>query len=192
MANVSRPNGFRPVRSLADGWDGMIETFAVLAADATALFVGDVVKLSGAADVNGLAAITRVTANTDAVLGVVVGFTSDYTNLNLPSQYRVASTDRYALVIADRNCVFEVQASGAYGVATDAGLNCGMTFTAGSANTGLSGMQLDLATKATTVTLPFKILGLKQSVENDVSDTSNLKVLVVLNQSVLQGNVVGI
>ena len=64
MANVSRPNGFRPVRSLADGWDGMIETYAVLAADATALFVGDVVKLSGAADALGLAAITRCTANT--------------------------------------------------------------------------------------------------------------------------------
>lgn len=192
MPNVSRPNGLRPVRHLnGSSWNGQVETFALLAADATAVFVGDVVKLSGTADVNGVAAITRATANTEQMLGVVVGFLPDYGNLAIPSQYRSASTARYALVCIDPTVVYEVQATGTTVVA-DVGLNAGLTFTAGSTATGVSAMQLDGATKATTVTLPLKILGWVQRVDVDVNDGTNMKLNVLLNNSGMANNTIGV
>lgn len=192
MPNVSRPNGLRPVRHLnGSSWNGQVETFALLAADATAVFVGDVVKLSGTADVNGVAAISRATANTEQMLGVVVGFLPDYGNLAIPSQYRSASTARYALVCIDPTVVYEVQATGTTVVA-DVGLNAGLTFTAGSTATGVSAMQLDGATKATTVTLPLKILGWVQRVDVDVNDGTNMKLNVLLNNSGMANNTVGV
>lgn len=191
MANVSRPNGLRPVRHFdGSAWNGQAETFALLAADATATFVGDLVKLSGSADANGVASIARLAANTDLPVGVVVGFTPDYSNLNTPSQYRAASTARYALVCTDPTVIYEVQATGTTVVA-DVGLNAGVTFTAGSTSTGISGMQLDGTTKATTVTLPLKILGWVQRPDVDIADGSNMKVNVMLNSSNLAGNTVG-
>lgn len=192
MANVNRPNGLRPVRHIdGSAWNGQIETFAVLAADATALFVGDVVKLSGTADASGVAAITRLTANTDLPAGVIVGFTPDYSNLNIPSQYRAASTARYALVCTDPTAVYEVQATGTTVVA-DVGLNAGVTFTAGSTSTGISGMQLDGTTKATTATLPLKILGWVQRADVDIADGTNMKVNVLLNTNNFAGGTAGL
>lgn len=192
MPNVSRPNGLRPVRHLnGSSWNGQVETFALLAADATAVFVGDVVKLSGTADVNGVPAIARAAANTDQMLGVVVGFVPDYSNLALPSQYRLASTARYALVCIDPTVVYEVQATGTTVVA-DVGLNAGLTFTAGPTTTGVSGMQLDGATKAVTATLPLKILGWVQRADVDINDGTNMKLNVLLNNSGMANNTAGV
>jgi hypothetical protein len=191
MPNVSRINGLRPVKSLGSSSPtGVIETYAVLAADSTALFIGDIVKLSGTADANGVAAITRLTTITDSPLGVVVGFTPDYSNLNTP-QYRLASTARNVLVSVAPTTVYEVQSSGAT-VLADIGLNAGPTYTAGSTVTGQSGMTLDIATKATTVTHPLKIVGVVQRPDADMADSSSWKLLVTLNTATYAGNTVGI
>jgi hypothetical protein len=192
MANVSRAMGLRPVRRVAAGGSPMqVEQFAVLSSDATALYVGDVVKSAGTADANGLQAITRLTANTDLPVGVVVGRIPDYTNLNNPGGLRSASTAATMLVLADPDQVYEVQASAATVVA-DIGLNVGLTTTAGSSTTGLSGMQADMATKATTATLPLKIIGVVQRPDQDMSDSSNWKLLVTLNTNNFSGNTAGV
>lgn len=191
MANVSRINGLRPVKHLnGSPYMGNLETFAVLASDGTALFVGDVVKSAGTADADGVQAITRSTANTDAVLGVIVGFVPDYSNLAIPSQFRSASTARKALVCVDPTVVYEVQADAAAAVA-DIGLNTGLDFTAGSAVTGLSAMQADMATKATTATLPLKIVGVVQRPDSDMADSANWKLHVTLNTANFAGASVG-
>jgi hypothetical protein len=192
MANLSRPSGLKLAKSVVGGAaKGQIETFAVLASDGTALFVGDIVKSAGTADANGVQAITRITANTDLPLGVIVGFAVDQTNLNLPSQYRLASTLRYALVSVDPTAVYEVQATGTTVVA-DVGLNAGVTFTAGSTSTGISGMELDATTKAATATLPLKIIGWVQRPDVDVTDGTNMKVHVLLNTANLGGGTAGL
>ena len=194
MANISRPNGFRPVKHLnGSAWNGQTQLFAILAANATATGVGDLVMLDGGADANGVPSVDRLTNGTTSVpVGVIVGFMPDYSNLYTPSQFRSASTLLYAFVVTDNTVVFEAQASGAYGVATDSGLNVGTTLTAVSTATGLSGMQIDLATKATGATLPLKILGVVQRPDNDVSDTTNLKLHVVLNNSAMSNGVTGV
>ena len=192
MPNVSRANGLRPVRRMAAGGSPMqVEQFAVLASDGTALFVGDAVKSAGTADANGLQAVTRVTGNTDLPMGVVVGRIPDYTNLNNPGGYRAASTAATLFVLADPDQVYEIQANAATVIA-DVGLNVGLTFTAGSSTTGLSGMQADLSTKATTATLPLKIVGVVQRPDQDMADSSNWKLLVTLNTNNFSGNTAGV
>ena len=192
MPNVSRAMGLRPVRRITAGGSPMqVEQFAVLASDGTALFVGDVVKSAGTADANGVQAVTRATANTDLPVGVVVGRIPDYSNLNNPGGYRAASTAATLFVLADPDQVFEVQANAATAVA-DIGLNVGLAYTAGSTTTGLSGMQADMATKATTATLPLKIVGVVQRPDQDMADSANWKLLVTLNTNNFSGNTAGV
>lgn len=194
MANISKPNGYRPVQHLnGSAWNGQTKMFAILASNGTATGVGDLVLLDGGADANGIPSVGRVTnGSTSVPVGVVVGFVPDPTNLNNPSQYRLASTLRYAFVCVDPTVVYEAQASGTYGVATDSGLNVGTTLTAVVTSTGISGMQIDLATKATTATLPLKIIGVAQRPDNDVTDTSNLKLWVTINNHALNTGVTGV
>lgn len=192
MPNLSRINGLRPVKTVAGTpWMGNLETFAVLASDGTALFVGDVVISAGTANANGVQAVTRMTANSEAPVGVVCGFVPDYTNLNLPSQYRLASTARLVLVCVDPSVIYEVQADAATAI-TDIGLNTGLDYTAGSATTGLSGMQADMATKAVTATLPLKIVGVVQRPDADMADSANWKLHVTLNTANFAGAAVGV
>lgn len=182
MPNVSRPLGARPVMYFGGAmYTGAARLYHIPASDATALTIGDLVKLTGNGDANGVPSITRYAANTDLMIGSIVGFLPDRLYEN--QIFRTASTLRYVFVADDPNLVYEVQANAAFAATTDPGLNVGVTFTAVSTATGLSNMQLDMATKATTSTLPFRIVGLKQSVENDITDTSNMKVLVAVNNS---------
>src|ERR1700758_5120741 len=108
MANVSRINGFRPVKHI-DGspWNGQVNRYFVAAADSTAIFNGDLVKLAAVTDaagqvlnsqpsvVGGTQGATKFVAGTDsAAVGVAVGFMINPLNLNSP-QYRPASTAMY-------------------------------------------------------------------------------------------------
>jgi hypothetical protein len=205
MANTSRINGFRPVKHVTGApYNGQANIYAVLASDATALFVGDPVKLDGSAHTNGVASVTKA-GTTDQVLGVVVGIvpakmdpvtgamSSGSISLDTP-QYRAASTFAYVLVCDAPDMIYEVeQATGSNASYTflvaDIGLNAGHTTVAGSTTTGASGAALDMAGKATTATLPWKILGAVQRPDNEtVSGTStSVKLLVKLNQAVLGG-----
>jgi hypothetical protein len=208
MANVSRINGFRPVKHVTGApYNGQANVYAVLAADATALFVGDPVNLDGNAHTNGIASVTKATAS-GQVLGVVVGIlppkmdpvsgsmTSGSIALDTP-QYRPASTFQYVLVCDAPDVIYEAEAAtGANAAYTyllaDVGLNVGSTTVVGSTTTGTSGSCLDMSTKATTATLPWKILGASQRPDNEtVSGTSTaVKLLVKINQAAL-GNGTG-
>lgn len=191
MPNVSRAQGLRLVRSVTGPENGNLETFSVLAGDATALYTGDLVQSAGTADANGVQAVTRLTANTQPPIGVIAGFQPDYSNLNLPAQYRAASTARNVFVVVDPAAIFEIQANAATAVA-DIGLNVGVATTAGSATTGQSGMQADMATKAVTATLPLKIVGVVQRPDQDMADSANWKLLVTVNTAAFGGSQVGV
>jgi hypothetical protein len=186
MANTSRVNGFNPVRSMVGGAnEGQINKYFIPSGDGTAVFVGDAVKADATGDTAaagglalGVQSVIQAAAS-NAVIGVVVGFAVDPTNLNTP-QYRAASTGRYVLVADSTDQIFEVQTSnGTLGVA-DVGLNADFAVAAGSTTTGASGMTLDVGTKATTATLPLRIVGFVQRPDNDNTAASS-KVLVRFN-----------
>lgn len=209
MPNIDAPSGFKPVRYL-DGspYNGAHMQCAMLAADATATYIGDVVKIGAASgvagvyingqDTEGMPTCVRATSGTAGqdILGVVVGFLPDPTQLTL--KYRVASTNRIALVVPAQFVVFEVQedADTTPLAAADMNLNISFTLTAGSTTTGVSGMELDSSAKATTVTLPCRLLGLAKRPDNAFntggSNTDQAKFEVVFNTYNFAPNTVGI
>lgn len=192
MPNISRPNGLRPVKHInGSAWNGQTQLFSLLAADATVVGVGDIVNWGGTADANGVASITRATSDAGTPIGVVVGFLPDYSNLYLPSQYRLASTNRYAFVCTDPTVVYEVQAGAAMAI-TAIGMNMGVNYTAVNTATGLSAMTALGGAGAVTATLPLKVLGVVQRPDSDMSDSTNWKLHVTLNTANLAGNTVGV
>jgi len=208
MANTSRIYGLRPVKHASGApYNGQANIYAVLASDGTALFVGDPVVLDGNADARGIASVTKA-AQAGPVLGVVVGIINPKLDpvqgtmtfgaiaLDTP-QYRAASTLQYILVEDAPDVIYEAEActgsnaSYTYLLA-DIGLNVSHSLVTGSITTGVGATALDMSTKATTATLPFKIVGAVQRVDNEtISGTSTaVKLLVKINAATL-GNGTG-
>lgn len=192
MSSTSRLNGFRPVRYLNGApWNGQANLYFVPASDASVIMVGDFVKLLGdSRNPTGVPTVTRCVAG-DTPVGVVVGisFTGEGDLQNVPPVndlntpvYRRASTDRYVMVVDDPNVLFEAQLSAAGSFSSaDVGLNVNYRATAGNTATGSSGMDVDIATKATTNTLPLKLVGWPYKAQNVLGDAF-FNVLVKLNQ----------
>lgn len=159
MANVNRVDGFGPVKyNNGAPWNGACHMYYIPASDATAVFVGDLVKLGGTNDANGVRGVIQAAAG-NAVIGAVVGFLVDYSNINA-APYRVASTARYALVVDDPNVLFEAQEDGVTDPLemADSGLNVNFVVGSGNTTSGVSGMQIDSDTEAVTATLPLKLI----------------------------------
>jgi len=207
MANINAPKGFVPVRHLnGSAWNGLTKEFLIPSSDATAVFVGDLVKHAGGAgaagtivngqDCEGMPTAALATAGTTGqdLLGAVVGFLPDPTALQ--TKHRAASTNRIALVCIDPTVVYEVQedAVGSNLAAADIGLNIPYTTTAGSSTTGVSAMEIDSSAKATTSTLPVKILGLvkRPDVAFGLASTDHAKFEVMLNTFLYAPNVAGV
>jgi len=206
MANVSKINGFSPVKHLnGSPYNGQATVYAHSSGDSAALFVGDVVKLVGSGNAQGIQYVTASTAGTAgtglAAVGVVVGVintkldpvTGKMTNgsiaLDTP-QYVPASTEQYLLVADATDVIYEVEATTAGSAytftAADVGLNANLYAGAGSTATGNSAYSLDMADSGTTATLPFKIVGVSQRPDNAMATTA-VKVLVQLNNSQFKG-----
>lgn len=184
MANVSRINGFRPVKYLNGApWNGQVTRYSIPASDGTAVFVGDLVKLHATADANGIRGVIQA-ATSDAVVGVVVGFESDMKDLDTP-QYRRVSTARYALVVDDPAVLFEAQEDGDTDPLEDidAGQNVNFVVGAGSTATGTSGMQIDSDTHGTGATLPLKLIEIAQRPDNEIvsGGQANTRWIVKIN-----------
>jgi len=200
MANISKINGFKPVKHVnGSPYNGQSNIYYVPASDSTALFVGDPVKLAADANDQGIQQVTKATAGA-AVLGVVVGvintkldpvggnMTGGSIALDTP-QYRVASTGTYVLVADSPDVVYEVEAAtgsnAAYAFAVaDVGQNADLTTVAGSTTTGTSAAALNMATKGSTATLQWKIIGVVQRPDNEITGNYT-KVLVKINNAQL-------
>jgi len=200
MANISKINGFKPVKHVnGSPYNGQSNIYYVPASDSTALFVGDPVKLAADANDQGIQQVTKATAGA-AVLGVVVGvintkldpvggnMTGGSIALDTP-QYRVASTGTYVLVADSPDVVYEVEAAtgsnAAYAFAVaDVGQNADLTTVTGSTTTGTSAAALNMATKGSTATLQWKIIGVVQRPDNEITGNYT-KVLVKINNAQL-------
>jgi hypothetical protein len=136
MAAVA-PYGMRPVGTLSGApWQASVKQYLIPSGNGTAVFVGDMVKTdggTGAANtiVNGIdcsgmpTAIqgNHATATAD-VVGVVVGFLPDPANLS--TRYRLASTNRIALVCTAPDAIYEMQEDGVGGTCLAANAGGGM------------------------------------------------------------------
>jgi hypothetical protein len=170
MPNLNSPFGLRPVGGIGGGvYSGKISQYSVPAGDATAIFVGDPVKLAGTSQfINGQVFSDVAQAATgDVIVGVVVGVLADTRDSLI---YRAASTQRVLLVCDDPNALFEIQqvTGGTPLTANDVGLNANFVVGSGSTVTGQSGVTINNATEATTNTLDLKIVGMVNRADNDV------------------------
>ena len=200
MANVDRPNGLRPVKHLNGApYNGQVNMYLIPSSDSTAVFRGDLVKLAGGAgaagtvvygiDCEGIPTAIQSAAG-DTHVGVVVGFLANQSDLS--TQYRVASTDRIALVADAKDIIFEIQeVSGGTPLTADAvGLNANVVVGAGNTTTGTSGVELDNSTEATTADLDVQIMGLVKRVDNNYGE--HAKWLVRINDHAYGEGVAGV
>lgn len=191
MANADTPFGLRPVRYLSGSpYNGSFNLYSTAAGDGTAIFIGDPVTLSGTSQtINGRTYMDVDQAATgNIIVGVVIGVlpvTRDST------VHREASTQRLLMVCDDPNVLFEIQevSGGTALAANDMGLNADFVVAAGSATTGMSGVELNNASEAATATLDLLLVGLVSRPDNAVGE--HAKWLVRINRHQYANQVVG-
>lgn len=192
MANTDAPSGLRPV-SMLDGspYSASVRIFSTASGDATAIFLGDPVILSGTVStVNGRDYPDVDQAATgDVIAGVVVGVLPETDDSLI---YRAASTTRLLAVETGKEVLFEIQeVSGGTPLTTAAiGLNANFVVAAGSTTTGQSGVELNNATEATTNTLDLQIVDLVPRADNAAGE--HAKWLVRINRSQWSNQIAGI
>lgn len=192
MANADRAAGFLPVRYITGApYNGAADVYSTATGDATAIFLGDPVKLSGTSStINGVVyADVDQAATGDVIIGVVVGVLP-VTNDSLI--YRAASTARRLLVATDPSLLYEIQevSGGTPLTAADIGLNANFVVGTGSTITGFSGVELNNSGEAVTNTLDLQILGLVSRADNEVGE--HAKWLVRINRHQFANQVAGI
>ena len=179
MANVDRPNGFRPVGHLSGGgYTGRVRKYYSVN---DALFLGDLVEKEAtgtASGSGGYAGVDRMDTGTgDILVGCVVGWEINPDSLN--AMHHAASATLAVYINDDPMTIYEGQCDGTLAV-TDIGLNADVTLGAGSTTTGASGMEIAASGAATTIATPLKIMGLVEREDNDVA-SANANWLVMLN-----------
>lgn len=189
MANVDRPNGFKPVRYL----DGSPYTgaFIKMLSPTDNLFIGDFVEPTATGRASGDGAYQEVgRAETgDPIVGVVVGWEANPTALG--NLYHAASATYAVYVAPATGLVLEGQTNDAGLAAADVGLNVDFVVAAGSTTTGASNMEVNGTTEATTATLDLRIVGLVDTPDNDIT-AANMKVLVSVNRSWYANQIAGV
>ena len=151
MANVNAPFGLRVYRRIGGGADQQ-HKYTIDTAYSTALYTGDLVKMTG----TGLN-IARAAAGDDAgVVGVFNGCRyTDATGKRVFSPYWPGSSGNTAIeadVINDPSTLFEIQTEdGTNFTEAMIGQCADVVYTkSGDAKSGLSGMELDISALATT------------------------------------------
>lgn len=192
MANADNAFGLKPVRHVTGApYNGAARVFSTASGDATAIYVGDPVKLSGTSStVNGVVYTDVDQAATgDVVVGVVVGVLPDTADSLI---YRAASTTRRLLVATDPHLEYEIQevSGGTALTAAAIGLNADFVVGSGSTTTGRSGVELSNSTEATTNTLDLQIVGLVARADNEVGE--HAKWLVRINRHQFANQIAGI
>lgn len=186
MANTSRINGFTVIGTNGGGNNGKVSLYYVASA-ADEILRGDVIKLGGTADANGIPTADLCGA-TDVPIGICVGvlpnkfdpagnMTTGSLILDIPAAAQIAASGSgYILVADDPHIEMEVEASNGTPAVTDIGLNASHANGTRDATTRTSAAYLDFGTEATASTLNFQILGMIRRVDNEMGASVRLRV----------------
>ena len=190
MANLVAPRGFVPSRYLNGvAWNGAVNMYVVLAAEANQINPGDAVKSAANGDANGIPAVTKA-AGTDTVRGVVVGCLAanpndpslvgtqlDLTLQNIPAP---KAKNYYVLVCDDPQVLFELSDDGLNVLdATSCNKNASFTVANPTAPAQNSASVLNTSSVNTNNTLNLRMMGLIQRADNAFG--ANAKWLVRFN-----------
>ena len=201
MANNDAPFGLRYVRNVQGKYNNSGQSrYRITTGDATNttnIYQGDIVTQNTAGIVTRIARADGGSATSDIIVGVFNGcfYTAPTTSKPTWSNYWPgnAATDAIAFIYDDPFDVFEVQADAAFPVADlfgnfDIVDNTGT----GSSDSGISYVELDVTTGATTATLPLKALDISGDPENSDVSSANTNVLVTIQNHLFGQKQVGL
>lgn len=160
MANADRPSGFVP-----HGAPLRVNPYSA----GGTIYPGDAVKL------NSSGQVVAASAN-DALLGVAVGYATSGAEVLVadhPDQQFVAQADE-----------------GQIDAQTDIGNNVDIVATSGSTAYKLSRMEIDSSTLASDSTLPMRLLGIENAIDNALG--TNARCIVRINKHQLAHNSAGV
>jgi len=175
MANVDAAFGFRAVRDLSGGpYNGPQTTYEIAASYGTAMYVGHPVLETGDCNAEGIPQVEiATTGSSNTATAVIEGFEPLPTSLD--TKYfaaSAASARKVYCVEITHNQVFEIQEDSEGGALTTAsvGLNANWSNAGGSTVTGLSTIELDSSSAATTNSLSLRILRPSPRIGNAIGD----------------------
>ena len=182
MANIDKAFGLRAIGNLSATGAQKQYGYEIADDQAGTIFQGDLVALSAGF-------ITKfLPATHTAAVGVFNGCnyidptTGKPTFKNYyPGSVNITAGKIIADVIDDPNQLFLVQCDAGF-VAADVGKNADVVGTGGSTTTGISSMELNSSTLATTAALNLKVVGLYTDVNNEFG--TNAVVVVKINEHV--------
>ena len=207
MANLNAPAGLAPVMYRnGNFWNGQMRLYAIAAADTFPCYVGDVVKVTGVGDANGLQIVTPNRAVGTSIRGVVVSVA-----LAIPTGYQggpminpnnltqvfrpsgAQATNYYVGVVDDPDVLFEVQEGFTATPLTTAQIskNANVLYAAPTSPVPISATVMDPTSYATTATLDLKIVQLIQRADN-LPYTVYQRALVGINNHDFSGGIAGV
>ncbi len=184
MPNANAPFGLKPVRDGASApYNDGTDLFWVPTTDATVMYIGDPVVISGTADPNGVPSVALATAGAgNRITGVIAGFNVNPTIV--ANGFRPASIEAHPIVQHHPDALYEVMANGSV-AATDIGANANLIAGTLGNSYKRSGWMLDTASMTTTATLQVRIVGLARRPDNEFG--ANAVLLVRINQTTETG-----
>jgi|TARA_X000001036_G_scaffold215030_1_gene201408 hypothetical protein len=201
MANQDTPFGLRYVRNLQGNYNSSGQSryrlTTAAATNTTNIYQGDIVTQDTGGIVTRIARADGGSATSALIVGVFNGcfYTDPTTSKPTWSNYWPgnAATDAVAFIYDSPMDVFEMQADAAFPVADLFG-NFDIVDNTGTGSTasGISYVELDVSTGATTATLPVKALDISQDPENSDVSTANTNVLVTIQNHLFGAKAVGL
>jgi len=182
MANIDKAFGLRPIGNLSATGAQKQYGYEIADNQGGTIFQGDLVVLTAGY-------ISRfLPGSHTAAVGVFNGCnyidptTGKPTFKNFyPGSVNITSGKIVADVVDDPNQLFLVQCDAGF-VAANVGNNADVVGTGGSTTSGISTMELNSSTLATTAALNLKVVGLYNDVNNDFG--TNAVVVVKINEHV--------
>lgn len=163
MPNRDTPNGLRPLRG-----PFREETYTLEASNAV-IGKGDLLELKADGTVG------RAAATTVATIGVAL------------EPKAASSTDGKILVSDHPETIYVAQTDDGTGTLTaQTGVNLNADIVVTDATNGVSRMEIDESSGATTATLPLKVVGLHKAQDNEFGEFNKLE--VILNNHVLKSS----
>lgn len=182
--------GFKQVNTDSQGdVTGKQKTFSVLAATDEVIVPGDLVRIAGTANAQGVANVSIAPTST-ACTGVVQSVDPTFEGEALSQTHHAAQTLGTIKVNVDPNATYEVDVANGPLAIADVGLNCPAVVTEATASGSLfpSVMQANATGKATTVTLPLHIVALKEDADGVLGNVA----IVRLNATTVAPGALGV
>ena len=183
MANANTPRGLSPVGTITGAAYNEQGRLYAIANDGTNTYaIGDIVKVAGSSDANGVPYVTKA-ATTDTPVGVVVGIRVADPGVSLVGTTLALNTiylplnsgTRYVYVVDDPSVIFQVQGDSTGVAAADVFKNAGLTITADQtslaqssplSSTVLNASSFLAIASSGSLALPLQIIGLVQASNN--------------------------